>query len=111
MAAKFGLARVLPRLAPAGAGEKLLAFLLQRLVREQPVADLGHFLLLITRPRGEKCRWLRQAFYPSAEFLKYRYGSRGQTHPLWTRLTRAFHLIAEAWSLSAKVLYRLVILN
>jgi hypothetical protein len=101
----------LARLAPAGAEEKLLAFLLRRLVREQPVADLGHFLLLITRPRGKKWRWLRQAFYPSPEFLQYRYGSRGQTRPLRTRITRAFHLIAQAQNLSAKILYRVCARN
>jgi hypothetical protein len=50
-------------------------------------------------------------FCPSAEFLQYRYGSRGQTRPLRTRITRAFHLIAQAQNLSAKILYRLVILN
>lgn len=98
----------LARLAPAGAGEKLLAFLLQRLVREQPVADLGHFLLLITRPRGEKCRWLRQAFYPSAEFLKYRYGERGETRPIRTRLRRAVCLAAQAFRLSAHIAYLLI---
>ncbi len=101
----------LARLAPAGAEEKLLASLLRRLVREQPIADLGHFLLLITRPRGKKWRWLRQAFCPSPEFLQYRYGSRGQTRPLRTRITRAFHLIAQAQNLSAKILYRICARN
>lgn len=98
----------LARLAPADTREKLLAFLLRRLVREQPVEDMGHFLLLITRPRRKKWRWLREAFSPSTEFLKYRYGLRGQTHPSWTRITRAFYLIARAQSLSAKILRRLV---
>lgn len=98
----------LARLAPAGAWEKLLAFLLQRLVREQPVADLGHFLLLITRHQGEKCRWLRRAFYPSTEFLKYRYGERGETRPLRTRLRRAVCLAAQAFRLSAHIAYLLI---
>jgi hypothetical protein len=101
----------LARLAPAGAGEKLLAFLLRRLVREKPIADVGHFLLLITRPRGQKWRWLRQAFCPSPEFLQYRYGSRGHTRPLRTRITRAFHLIAHALNLSAKILSRVCARN
>ncbi len=101
----------LARLAPTNAREKLLAFLLRRLVREQPVEDMGHFLLLITRPRGKKWRWLRKTFYPSTEFLKYRYGLRGQSHPLWTRITRAFYLIVRAQNLSAKILYRLLIQN
>jgi hypothetical protein len=99
---------VLARLAPVDTGEKLLAFLLRRLVRERPLEDLGHFLLLITRPRRKKFRWLRQAFSPSMEFMKYRYGSRGQTHPWWTRIARAFYLVARAQSLSAKILCRLV---
>lgn len=98
----------LARLAPAGAEEKLLAFLLRRLVREQPVADLGHFLLLITRPRGKKWRWLRQAFYPSAAFLKYRYGERGEARPIRIRLRRAVCLTAQALHLSAHVAYLLV---
>jgi hypothetical protein len=101
----------LARLAPADTREKLLAFLLRRLVCEQAVEDMGHFLLLITRPRRKKWRWLREVFYPPMEFLRCRYGLRGQTHPLWTRITRAFYLIARAQSLSAKILYRLVAPN
>lgn len=97
----------LARLAPAGAREKLLAFLLRRLVREQPVEGMGHFLLLITRPRGKKWRWLRQAFYPSTEFLKYRYGEHGEARPIRTRLCRALCLAAQALRLSAHVAYLL----
>jgi len=98
----------LARLAPAGANEQLLAFLLRRLVREQPVADLGHFLLLITRPRGRKWRWLRQYFLPSPAFLKYRYGERGAAHPIRTRLLRALDLATQALRLSAHVAYLMV---
>jgi hypothetical protein len=98
----------LARLAPARAGEKLLAVLLQRLVREEPVADLGHFLLLITRPRGKKWRWLRQYFLPPAAFLKYRYGERGEARPIWTRLHRAVCLAAYAFRLSAHITYLLI---
>jgi hypothetical protein len=101
----------LDRLAPTGAKENLLAFLLRRLVREKPLADVGHFLLLITRPPRKKWHWLRQVFYPSPEFLQYRYGSHGHTRPLRTRITRAFHLIAQAQNLSAKILYRVFARN
>lgn len=108
-----GVAAILPdalaKLAPVSAREKLLAFLLRRLVREQPVEDMGHFLLLITKPRGRKWRWFRQYFLPSPAFLKYRYGQRGTARPIWTRLHRAVYLAAHAVRLSAHIVYLLIL--
>jgi hypothetical protein len=101
-------ADVLARLAPAGTGERLLAFLLRRLVREQPIPDLGHFLLLIPGPGRRGWRRLREAVCPSPEFLQYRYGSRGPAHPVWTRIGRALYLAARAGRLAGKILCRLL---
>ncbi len=110
-AVSHGAAAVPPhalvRLAPTRAKDRLLASLLRRLVREEPIPDIGHFLLLMSRPRGTKWRWLRQAFFPSPAFLQYRYGSHGHMRPLRTRITRAFCLLAQAQNLSARILYRL----
>ena len=98
----------LARLAPVGAREKLLAFLLRQLVREQPIEGMGHFLLLITRPRGKKWRWLRQYFLPSTAFLKYRYGERGAAQPVRTQLLRAGWLMTQASVLTAKIVVQLI---
>ncbi len=99
---------VLARLAPAGVGERLLAFLLRRLVREEPALDLGHFLLLVPGPGRRGWRRLREALAPSSEFLQRRYGARGAAHPLRTRIGRALSLTARAARLAGAILRRLV---
>jgi hypothetical protein len=101
-------ADVLARLAPAHTGERLLAFVLRRLVREQPIPNLGHFLLLIPGPGARGWRRLRDAVRPSREFLQYRYGPRGLTHPVWTRISRAQYLAVQALRLAGRILRRLV---
>jgi len=80
---------VLESLAPTNTTETVLQFVLQKLVTDKAVDGMGHFLLLISQPGKKKCRRLQQAFWPSPAFLKYRYGERGKTSPLRTRLRRA----------------------
>lgn len=99
---------VLVRLAPTDAGERLLAFVLRRLVGEHPIADIGHALLLLTRPRGKTWRWLLKTLCPSPAFLQYRYGSDGQTRPVRTRLLRLADLFSQAVRLAGRILARLI---
>jgi|GEM_PF-1425509 len=99
---------VLVRLAPTDAGERLLAFVLRRLVGEHPIADIGHVLLLLTRPRGKKWRWLLKTVCPSPAFLQYRYGSDGQNRPARTRLLRLADLFSQAVRLAGRILARLI---
>jgi len=98
---------ILARLAPSTKFEKALEFILQKLVTSTPVDGAGHFLLLIFQPGMKKWLRLRQAFWPSPAFLKYRYGERGASMPVWTRLTRALHLTIQAQRLLGHILYRL----
>lgn len=94
---------VLESLAPIKAKEKVLQFVLQKLVTDKAVDGMGHFLLLISQPEKKKCRRLQQAFWPSPAFLKYRYGECGKASPIWIRLRRAMHLAAQALRLSARI--------
>src|SRR3989442_2970513 len=50
-------------------------------------------LLFLTQPGSKKWRWLKNAFFPSAAFLEYRYGDRWEAHALWTRFSRPFYLL------------------
>jgi len=99
---------VLKSLAPSSVVEKVLARALHTLVTDKPLPDIGHFLLLITRPRGQKLRWLWRYFSPSRDFLRYRYGERGSANPIITRLLRASRLITQASVLAARILFRLI---
>jgi hypothetical protein len=99
---------ILARFAPSTKSETALAFILRKLVTQTPVDGAGHFLLLIFQPGMKKWRRLRQAFWPSPAFLKYRYGERGETFPVRTRLARAMHLTIQAHRLLGHILYRLV---
>jgi hypothetical protein len=94
---------VLRGLAPSTLGERLLYWFFQKLVTDQPVADLGHLLLFLTQPGLKKWRWLRDAFFPSPAFLKYRYGDRWITQPLLTRLLRPFSLLFQAVRLFTRI--------
>lgn len=98
---------ILARMAPSAKSETALAFILRKLVTQTPVDGAGHFLLLISQPGTKKWRRLRQAFWPSQAFLKYRYGERGAAVPVQTRLTRALHLAIQAQRLLVRILYRL----
>ena len=101
--------QILSRLAPSGTAERLLYFLLRRLVTDRPVAELGHLLLFLTRPGpAQKVRWLSSAVFPPPVFLTYRYGDRWTAHPLATRLSRPFALMSQALRLSLRILGRLL---
>ncbi len=99
---------LLSSLAPVSLSERLWYWFFQKLVTDQPVAELGHLLLFLTRPGLKKWRWLRDVFSPSPAFLTYRYGDRWKTHPLMTRLRRPFSLLSQAVRLVSR-LFRLLI--
>lgn len=94
---------VVRSLAPATIIEKLGHLVIRKLVTDQPVAELGHLLLFITQPGLKKWRWLRDVFFPSPQFLKYRYGDRSKTRPVLTRLRRPFSLLFQAVRLFARI--------
>ena len=99
--------KVMENLAPANVKDNLLLLVLRKLVTDKAVFDMGHFLLFIPLPGRKKWRRLRQAFWPSPVFLKYRYGEKGSSRPIWTRLRRAVHLAVEALLLSVRVSFLL----
>jgi Uncharacterised nucleotidyltransferase len=99
---------VLASLAPVNLRELMLAWLLSRLVTPNPLPEVGHLLLFLTQPGTKKLTWLKQRLYPSTTFLSYRYGSVGQTMPGRMRLSRWSHLIEAVFSLSGRVLRRLI---
>ena len=90
-------------LAPSPLGERLWYRFFQNLVTDTPVPELGHLLLFLTRPGVKKWRWLSDAFFPSAAFLKYRCGDRWEGHPLRTRLCRPLSLMLQAVRLFARI--------
>jgi hypothetical protein len=95
---------VLRSLAPSTLSERLWHWFFQKLVTDMPVPELGHLLLFITQPGLKKWRRLSDVFFPSPAFLTYRYGDRGSTHPLLTRLCRPFSLLSQALRLSLRIL-------
>ncbi len=99
---------VFRQLAPSSAREHLLSWLLGRLVGTQPIEGVGHFLLCITRPPGEKTRWLRGLFWPPPTFLASRYGDQATTQPTMIRISRAFHLIRQAGVLTGRIMARVM---
>ena len=99
---------VLRRLAPATVIEQVCALVFDKLVTDERVAELGHLLLFVTRPGRKKWRWLGEAFFPSAAFLKYRYADQWEAHSLLTRLSRPLHLLSQAGRLAVRVLRVLI---
>lgn len=98
----------LQTLTRVGCFENSLYWLLQRLVTTQPIPELGHFLIWLTRPAGSKWWRLRQTFFPSKAFLGYRYGSAATRRPLVTRCRR---LIGIGWAvliLAIQIVWRLL---
>lgn len=95
---------VLRRLAPSGVRELMLAWVLRKLVTQRPIEGLGHFLLLLTRPPGRKGAWLRRVFWPSPEFLVFRYGEPAASRPVMLRVKRALDLIRQAGLLIGRIL-------
>jgi Uncharacterised nucleotidyltransferase len=100
--------QVLRRLAPSTAVERLWHRLLEKLVTDEPLVELGHLLLFVTRPGSRKWRWLKDVLFPSPAFLRYRYGGEGAAHPLRTRVKRGLYLALRAQLLLTRVASRLV---
>lgn len=94
---------LLERLAPFTLPERCLYGLLRKLVTEQPIVGVGHLLLLLTQPRGKKWRWLGRTLFPDQAYLKYRYGGRWESHPVWIRIARPLYMIWRALGLGARV--------
>jgi len=94
---------VLMSLAPATLKERIWHGILQKLVTDKPVAELGHLLLFLTQPELNRWRWLKDRLFPSETFLRCRYGHRWNTHPLLTRLCRPFSLLFQAVRLFTRI--------
>jgi hypothetical protein len=94
---------ILRSLAPSTLSEMLWYWLFQKLVTDQPVAELGHLLLFLTQPGLKKWRWLKDRLLPSDAFLRYRYGDRWEAQPFWTRLSRPFSLLFRAVRLFTRI--------
>lgn len=101
---------VLQALSPSTLHERMMAFLLRKVVTERVVYGTGFFLLFVTRPGMKKWQWLSRAFFPSSSFLRYRYGTRGARRPGWVRLVRVFALLSRipgaAWHILSSVFRR-----
>lgn len=98
---------VLTMLGATKRHEKMLAWLLRKLVTREPLPELGHLLLFLTQPGSDKMGWLKRRLFPSATFLSYRYGPAGQVLPWKTRLSHFYHLTTAALDLIRRVLCRL----
>ena len=101
---------VFAMLTPSTRHERMLAWLLGKLVTMESLPEVGHLLLFLTQPGAKKLTWLKQRLYPSTAFLSYRYGSAGETMPGRMRLLRWYHLTRAGLVLSGRVLRRLAAL-
>jgi hypothetical protein len=81
-----------------------LAVVLKRLVTDRYISNIGHCLLLLTRPPGKKWSWIRHYFLPAQAFLLYRYGPEAAAQPWWTRMKRSIHLLWHAHLLVRQML-------
>ncbi len=99
---------VLKSLAPSTLSERLWYWFFQKLVTDQPVAELGHLLLFLTQPGLKKLRWLKDRFFPSGAFLQYRYGDRWEAQPFVTRVCRPFSLLFQAVTLFNRIVRLLI---
>ncbi len=98
----------LQALTPAGLFEESLFRLLQRLVTAQPIPELGHFLIWLTRPAGGRWSSFRLTFFPPSSFLGYRYGASAARRPILTRCRRMIDLAGAALLLAARIARRLI---
>lgn len=96
------------KLAPVGFIDTGLYWLFQRLVTTQPIPEIGHFLLWLTRPTGQKWPWLRRTIMPPASFLESRYGTAATHTPLLIRCLRLASLAKAGFFLAAKIVRRLI---
>jgi hypothetical protein len=99
---------VMGRLAPSGMRERLLCWILEKLVTERAIQDVSFFLLFITQPGVKRLRWLQHSLFPSRAFLSYRYGDRASAHPLLLRIGRPFSLAWQGLLLSGRILAALL---
>ena len=97
---------VISSLAPSTWNERILHWFFKKLVTDEPVAELGHLLLFLTRPGLEKWRWLKERLFPPDEFLRCRYGGRWKARPYGTRLVRPFYLLSQAARLLIRIARR-----
>ena len=89
--------------------QRRTARLYQRLATGPGLPELGHFLLAFSRPGWtSKLRALWQTFFPSRDFLTWRYGRTTQWARLWIRLSRPTHLVFRGGLLIFRIGYRLL---
>ena len=87
-----------------------IARLYQRLVTERPIPELGHFLLVFSRPGySNKLLALWNSVFPSRDFLTLRYGKRTRWGRFWLRLTRPAHLGLRGGLLLFRIGWRLLL--
>lgn len=85
------------------------ARLYQRLVAGPALPELGHFLLVFSRPGWDnKLRTLWLTFFPSRDFLTHRYGRTTRWDRLWIRLSRPVYLGFKGGLLLFRMAYRLL---
>ncbi len=100
---------VLEALRPPSS-QRSLAGLYQRLVTEAGIPELGHFLLVFSRPGyKKKVQALRKTFFPSRDFLALRYGHRSRWDRLRVRLSRPAHLVFRGALLAYRIGWRLLL--
>lgn len=98
---------VLDDLRPA-ASRRGIARLYRRLLEEREIPQLGHLLLVISRPGwGNKLQAVWKVFFPSREFLQFRYGTRTRWSCFGIRLIRPAHLVFRGGLLVWRMVRRL----
>jgi hypothetical protein len=95
-------------LAPLNTRERLLAWIFRNLVTTESLPEIGHLLLFLTRPQGQKLAWLGRALFPTRAFLSCRYGQVGFTKPWRTRLLRTCGLTGATLALVGRIFRRLM---
>lgn len=99
---------VLQALEPL-APQRRTARLYQRLATGPGLPELGHFLLVFSRPGwNNKVRALWQTFFPSRDFLLWRYRATTRWDRLRIRLGRPACLLFKGGLLASRIGYRLL---
>lgn len=97
---------VLRSLEPSSRAERVWRVVLRRLVTDEAMDGVGHFLLLASQPRGRRWSWLRRALWPSRAFLAWRYGDGGGCRG--RRVRRVARLALQGLGLSRAIIFRLL---
>lgn len=100
-------ASTLHALAPAGVFDRGLLWLLGSLVTSRPIPEIGHLLIWLTKPTGQKWSWIFHTLFPSRPFLTYRYGAAATGRPILTRCRRIIGLASSGLILAARIIRRL----